>query len=204
MKLYDFSPAPNPRRLRVFLAEKGIQVPLETVNLVAGEQRTEAFLAKNPMGALPALELDDGTILTESGAIIEYFEELHPEPSLLGTTPLERAQARRLNRLAELAVLGRVARYFHATLALLPGAEKDERTAAEMKEQLCKPLVVLDAELEGKTWLAGDRVTVGDCTLFVAFELARFSGLELETLGGTHDQLARWYHAFKERPSAEA
>jgi glutathione S-transferase len=204
MKLYDFPLAPNPRRLRVFLAEKGIAVPKETVNLVEGAQRSEAFLAKNPLGGLPVLELDDGTILTESGAIIEYFEELHPEPTLLGTTPLERAQARRLDRIVELGILRFAAQYFHASMAVLPGSEKDVTVAESAKEAMVRALDVVEAELGDGPWLAGGRVTVGDCTLFAAFEMARFASLEIETVGGAHPNLARWYGAFKERPSAGA
>jgi len=204
MKLYDFPLAPNPRRLRVFLAEKGIEIPKEMVNLVEGEQRSEAFLAKNPLGSLPVLELDDGTILTESGAIIEYFEELHPEPTLLGTTPLERAQARRINRIVELGILRFAAQYFHATMAVLPGSEKDATLAEGAKEAMLRALDVVEAELGDGPWLAGERVTVADCTLFAAFEMARFASLEIESIGGEHRNLARWYRAFKERPSAGA
>lgn len=204
MKLYDFGPAPNPRRLRVYLAEKGLSVPRVEVSLLAGQQRTPEFLAVNPMGSLPVLELDDGTVLTESGAIIEYFEELHPEPPMLGTTPLERALARRLDRIAEVSVLFRVARYFHATLALLPGATKSPELAAWALADLPKGLSVLDGELAGRPFLAGERVTVGDCTLFACFEMARFAELELERCGGEHRELARWYGAFRERPSAAA
>ena len=106
MKLYDFPFAPNPRKVRIYLAEKGLSVPLVPVNLVKGEQHAPEFLAKNPLGALPVLELDDGTILTESLAIIHYFEELHPEPAMIGTTPLERARVRRLEQIAYGSVLG--------------------------------------------------------------------------------------------------
>src|SRR5262245_65914741 len=93
MKVYDFAGAPNPKKLRVYLAEKGLNVPMEQVDILSGKNRTPEFLAqKNPLGGLPVLELDDGSYLTESLAIMEYFEELHPTPPLLGTTPLERAR----------------------------------------------------------------------------------------------------------------
>ena len=95
MKVYDFAGAPNPKKLRVYLAEKGLQIPLESVDILSGQNRTPEFLArKNPLGGLPVLELDDGTCLTESLAIMEYLEELNPTPSLLGTTPLDRACVR--------------------------------------------------------------------------------------------------------------
>ena len=99
MKLHEFTGAPNPKKVRVYLAEKGIEVPSQQVNIVAGENRQPDFLKKNPMGGLPVLELDDGSFLPESLAIIEYFEELHPNPPMIGTTPLERARARALERL---------------------------------------------------------------------------------------------------------
>src|SRR5712692_9124803 len=112
MKIYDFVGAPNPKKLRVYLAEKGIKVPVESVNIVTGENRAPEFLKKNPLGGLPVLELDDGTYLPESLAIIEYFEELHPNPPMIGTSPLERARVRALERIADLGVLGRVATIF--------------------------------------------------------------------------------------------
>ena len=105
MKLYDSTIAPNPRRVRIFLAEKGIQVPLEAVDIGKAANRQPDFLAKNPMGGLPVLELDDGTCISESLVICEYFEDLHPEPPLLGRTPAERANARLWERRMELEVM---------------------------------------------------------------------------------------------------
>src|SRR5262245_11738661 len=116
MKLYDFPQSPNCRKVRIYLAEKGLQVPLRPVNLLAGEQRTPEFLRRNPFGAVPILELDDGTVIPESLTIIEYFEELHPEPSLLGTTPLTRALVRAWERRAELGVvLQGTRRFLHSS-----------------------------------------------------------------------------------------
>jgi glutathione S-transferase len=105
MKLYDFVGAPNPKRVRVYLAEKGLKVPTEQVNILSGDNRKPEFLAKNPMGGLPVLELDDGTHLPESLAIMEYFEDLNPTPPMIGTTPAERARVRSLERIAELSIL---------------------------------------------------------------------------------------------------
>ena len=98
MKLYDFAQAPNPRKVRVYLAEKGIRVPLQTVDLGKGEQRSPEFLKINSLAAVPVLELDDGTRIPESLAIIEYFEELYPNPPLLGTDPVSRARVRGCER----------------------------------------------------------------------------------------------------------
>src|SRR5262244_3673855 len=108
MKIYDFAGAPNPKKLRVYLAEKGINVPMEQVDIISGQNRQPEFLKKNPMGGLPVLEMDDGSHLSESLAIMEYFEELHPEPPMIGKTPQERAHVRALERIADLGVLGRV------------------------------------------------------------------------------------------------
>ena len=134
LKLYTFPIAPNPTKLRVYLAEKGIEIEQVTVDLPKGEQRGAEHRARNPLGKLPVLELDDGSYLTESLAIIEYFEELHPEPPMLGRTPLERARVRELERIADLGVLIRVARIVHATRSPLglppnPAVADEERRA---------------------------------------------------------------------------
>ena len=131
MKLHEFAGAPNPKKVRVYLAEKGISVPSVPVNIITGENRQPDFLKKNPMGGLPVLELDDGTYLPESLAIIEYFEELHPNPPMIGTTPLERARVRALERLCELSVLGRIAVIFQNTHPLFAGRLKQSADAAE-------------------------------------------------------------------------
>ncbi len=201
MKLYDFPFAPNPRKLRVYLAEKGIEIPRVMVNIVKGEQNTPAFAAMNPMGGLPVLELDDGTCLRESLAIIEYLEELHPEPPMIGATPLERARVRALERTADLGVLLGVARVLHNTHAVLPGRVPNPEVAAIARRDLEKPAHFLDAQLsDGRRFVAGNHVTIADCTLFAAFEFARSGKLEIAWPA----QLARWDERFRERPSAAA
>jgi glutathione S-transferase len=200
MKLYDFPFAPNPRKLRIYLAEKGIEIPRVTINIVNGEQNQPAFLAKNPMGTLPALELDDGSVLTESLAIIHYFEELYPEPPMIGTTPLERAHVRRLEQIAYGNVLGPVARLFHATRALLPGAKPNPALADAARAALPRPLGVLNDEVGERPFVAGERPSIADCTLFAAFKLAEMA--EIDLAPGAN--LARWFAAFSQRPSAEA
>ncbi len=202
MKIHDFPFAPNPRKLRTYLAEKGLEIPFVVVNLLERQHKTEAFLKMNPLGNLPVLELDDGTTLTESLAIIEYLEELHPEPPMIGTMPLERARVRRLERIAELGVLGRVARYVHATKSPL-GLPPNEGVASQCMEELPGPLAVLDAELEGRPFVAGDHPTIADCTLFAACAFAGFVGLDLPELGEGYPNLRRWRDEFAKRPSAE-
>jgi glutathione S-transferase len=201
VKLYDFVFAPNPRKLRVYLAEKGIEIPCVPVNLAKGEQLAPDFLAKNPAGGVPVLELDDGTCLTDSLAIIGYLEELHPEPPMIGTTPLERARVRALERLADVGLLLGMGRLFHNVHAVLPGRTPNPEVAAQARRDLEKPARLLDAVLaDGRPFLAGDRVSIADCTLFAALEFERTG-----KLGVTWpEHLARWDAAFRTRPSAAA
>jgi glutathione S-transferase len=197
VKLYYFPVAPNPTKVRIYLAEKGLEVEQVRVNLVEGEQKSPEHLARNPFGKLPVLELDDGTYLTESLAIIELFEELHPDPPMLGSTPLERARVRMLERVADLGVLIPVARIIHATRSPLGLPPVPEIAAAE-RSQLPKALEVLDAKLEDRPFLAGERPTLADCTLAAAFGFARFGQVEIDS-GFAH--LARWSAEFEARPS---
>jgi glutathione S-transferase len=202
MKVYDFVGAPNPKKLRVYLAEKGIEIPIEQVNIVAGENRTPEFLKKNPLGGLPVLELDDGSHLNESLAIIEYLEDLHPTPPMIGGKPLERARVRALERVCELGVLGRVAAVFQNTSPFFAGRLKQSADAAEnARNQLATFFKFLDAEIGGRPFAAGDHPTIADCTLYAALEFAEFAGLQLDP---AYKNLTRWYADFKKRPSASA
>ncbi|MCK6556152.1 glutathione S-transferase family protein [Candidatus Binatia bacterium] len=202
MKLYDFALAPNPKRVRVYLAEKGIQVPVEQVDIITGQNRSPEFLKKNPLGGLPVLELDDGTVLTESLAIMEYLEELHPNPPMIGSDPLERARVRRLERIAELGVLWNVAGVFQNTHPFWAGRLKQSAEAAENAVgRLRANLKVLDAEIGQKPFAAGNRPTIADCTLLASLDFAAFAGVEIDP---SLKNLARWYESFKQRPSAQA
>jgi glutathione S-transferase len=202
MKVYDFVGAPNPKKLRVYLAEKGIKVPMEPVNIVTGENRTPEFLKKNPLGGLPVLELDDGSCLTESLAIIEYLEETNPKPSMIGSTPRERARVRELERIAELGVLGSVAVIFQNTHPFMAGRIKQSAEAAENgRNRLAASLKVLDTAIGRQPFVAGDRPSIADCTLLAALEFGEFAGAPLDP---SYSNVNRWYLAFKERPSAQA
>jgi len=202
MKLHEFAGAPNPKKVRVYLAEKGISVPSVPVNIITGENRQPEFLKKNPMGGLPVLELDDGSYLPESLAIIEYFEELHPNPPMIGTTPLERARVRALERLCELSVLGRIAVIFQNTHPLFAGRLKQSADAAESaRGALATNLAVLDAKIGSNKFVAGDKPTIADCTLLAALQFAEFGQIAIDpALKNVH----RWYESFKQRPSAAA
>jgi glutathione S-transferase len=202
MKIYDFALAPNPRKLRVYLAEKGLSIPLETVDIMSGANRTPEFLKKNPLGGLPVLELDDGSHLTESLAIMEYLDEANPDKTLLGRTPLERARVRETERLCELGVLSNIGTIFQNTSPFFAGRVKQSPEAAEnAKNRLAGTLRVLDARMAGKPFVSGEQPTVADCTLFAALEFAAFAGVEVDpALTNVH----RWWQAFKQRPSAQA
>lgn len=202
MKLYDFPLAPNPKKVRVYLAEKGIRMPIEPVDAINGANRTPEFLAKNPLGGLPVLELDDGSHLPESLAIIEYLEELHPEPPMLGRTPIERARVRAAERICELGVLASVATVFQNTSPFFAGRLKQSADAADNgRARLAANLAVLERMIGDQPFVCGAAPTIADCTLFAALEFAEFAGLGLDPGLAA---LRRWHAAFKQRPSASA
>ncbi len=201
MRIYDFYFAPNPRKLRVYLAEKGLSIPMQQVDLTRGETRAPEFLAKNPMGSLPVLELDDGSCLTESLAIIEYLEELHPEPPMIGTQPLERARVRELERLAETSIFNRIARIFFNTSPVFAGPQQIPAAAEQARAGLPNALRILDDRVGERPFVAGERPTIADCTLYAAFEHAKLADVELDP---SCRNLMRWYENFQRRPSSKA
>ncbi len=204
MKLYFFPVAPNPTRVRLYLAEKAaagcaIEVEEVLVNLPKGEQREPEHLARNPAGGLPVLELDDGSFLTESLAIVQYVEDLHPEPSIWGDDPVSRARARELERIAELRVLHPIAWTIHTTNSPL-GLPANPPVAAHFESLTPIGLGLLNDKLaDGRPFLSGERVTMGDCTLAAAFQFARFGKLEVPAF--VHVQA--WDARYRERPAAK-
>ncbi|MBW2282211.1 MAG: glutathione S-transferase family protein [Deltaproteobacteria bacterium] len=206
MKLYFFPVAPNPTRVRLCIAEKaeaGTHIDLEEVmvNLPKGEQKSAEHQARNPLGRLPVLELDDGSFLTESLAIIEYLDELYPEPPLIGRDPLERARVREIERIAEMSVLRPIAIVIHATESPL-GLPPVPEVAASFRQGLPESLAVLDERLaDGRPFLAGDHPTIADCTLAAALQFGRFRKIEPDP---ALEHLARWNTAYRERPAAKA
>ncbi len=202
MKLYDFAGAPNPKKVRVYLAEKGLSIPIVPVDILSGENRKSEFLKKNPLGGLPVLELDDGSHLPESLAIVEYLEELHPAPPMIGKTPVERARVRALERIADVSVLQRIGTIFQNTHPFMAGRLKQSADAADnARAALANALRVLDAEIDGRPFVAGERPTIADCTLLAALQFADFAGMPLDP---AYKNVARWYAAFGQRPSAQA
>ncbi len=206
MKIYVFPVAPNPTRLRLYLAEKalaGTRIELEEVmvNLPAGEQKTPDHLVRNPSGKLPVLELDDGSFLTESLAIVEYVEELYPDPPMIGRDPLERARVRELERVAEMSVLRPVAQLVHATDSPL-GLPPVPKMAETIRKELPAAWRLLDDRLaDGRPFLAGQRPTIADCTLAAGLQFGRLRGIEMDP---ECKHLARWDLAYRERAPAQA
>ncbi len=202
MKLLDYAMAPNPRRVRVFLAEKGIQVPSETVDIAKAENRQPAYLAKNPMGGVPALELDDGTCIAESVAICRYFEELHPDPPLFGVDARDRALVEMWNRRMELEVFTSIAQVFRNGHEFFKGRIEQVPEYGEVcRRSVAKRLAWLDEELADRPFVAGDRYTIADITAMVGIDFGRVSDIRIAP---EQKNLARWHEAVSSRPSAKA
>jgi len=203
MKLYDGGRAPNPRRVRVFLAEKGIQVPTEQVDLSTKAQKSAAFTAINPVQRVPVLVLDDGTVIAESIAICRYFEEIHPDPPLFGRGALEIATIEMWNRRLELHLLFPVSHVFRNTHPAMQELEVPQVPAwAEAnKPRIAEFLRILDRELANRPFVAGDKYSVADITGMVAVDFMRLPRLAVP------DQCAnvrRWHAELAGRPSASA
>ena len=202
MKLYDSAVAPNPRRVRIFLAEKGIEVPTVDVDIVKAENRQPDFLAKNPLGGVPILELDDGSIITESTAICRYFEEMQPEPPLMGTDAEDRAIVEMWLRRVEFEVVFRIMQAFRNTHDFFKGRiTQVPEWGAACNTHAIKQLAWLDGELADKAFVAGDRYTIADITLLIGIDFGRVSNIRIEP---EHKNLTRWYGEVSARPSAKA
>ena len=203
MKLFDGGKAPNPRRVRVFLAEKGIEVPLVPVDMGAMEHKKEPVTARNPLQRLPILELDDGTILTESVAICRYFEELHPEPALFGRGALGKALVEMWQRRMELNLMATVAqafRHIHPAMKEWEVPQIPEWGEAN-KPKAVEFLQILDRELGGREYIAGDAYSIADITGMIAVDFMKPARIAMpEDL----TNVIRWHRAVSARPSASA
>lgn len=203
MKLHTSPRAPNPRRVDMFLAEKGIEgIARELVDLNAGEHRTAAFAARNPMARVPVLELDDGRFLAESRAICTYLESLYPEPNLMGVDAEERAFIEMADRQVEFHLLAAIAncvRHTHPGLAALENPQFPDFGAAQGKK-IAEAARLFDARLATHPWMAGDRFTIADITAFCGIEFARLAKFKPADEGLIH--LAAWRDRVAERPSA--
>ena len=181
MKLYTTHPAPNPFRVRVFLAEKQIDLPIQQIDIMGGKTRTPDFLEKNSLGELPVLELDDGSYLTESTAICRYLESVYPDKPLMGVTPLETAKIEMWTRRIEQQVLEPLAQIGLHTFPLF--ADKIEQLpeyAETQKRMAPKRWAWLDNELsDGRTYVCDDRFSVADITGMAALMICDFSKEEV-------------------------
>jgi glutathione S-transferase len=201
MKLYTTGFAPNPRRVEIYLREKGIEVERVRLDLTKGEHRTPEALERNPLGLLPVLELDDGRHLTESVAICEYLEEMHPEPPLIGADPWQRAQTREALRVAEIGMLLGAARAVQNTLPFFATRiEQTPEKAEEGRRQFGRYARRLDQLLGERTWLAGDLFTIADITAICAIDFGRAAGCEPKA---ELENLAAWLERIRARPSLQ-
>ena len=203
MKLFDGGRAPNPRRVRIFLAEKGIAVPLISVDMAALAHRGPEVASRNPLRRLPVLELDDGSILTESVAICRYFEELQPEPALFGRGALGKAMVEMWQRRIELNLLAAVAaafRHIHPAMREWEVPQVPEWGEAN-KSKATEFLEFLDGELAGREFAAGEAFSIADITGLVALDFMKPARIAVpESL----TNVLRWHRALAARPSAVA
>jgi glutathione S-transferase len=203
MLLYHDLRAPNPRRVRVFLAEKGVAYDTIEVSIAAAAHQTPEFRKKNPLALLPVLELADGKILRESMAISRYVEELYPEPNLCGADAWERAQIEQWNRHAELELLWPITHVFRNTHAFWAGRIKQVPEFAEvMREQVASRFDWLDGELANRPFFAGERYTVADITAMCAIDFGKVSNIRINP--EAHPNLAAWHKRISDRPSSKA
>jgi glutathione S-transferase len=203
MKLYDGGRAPNPRRVKIFLAEKGLTVPMEQVDLGQMAHKSPGYTAINPLQRVPALQLDDGTIITESIAICRYFEALHPEPPLFGQGAKHAAIVEMWQRRVEFHLLAQVAHVFRNSHPAMNEMEVPQVPAwAEAnKPRVMDFLALLDRELKDRRFVAGDRYTVADITGLVGVDFMKPAKLAVpDALTG----LKRWHAEVSARPSARA
>ena len=202
MQLYN-APAPNPRRVRIFLAEKGIDVPRVEVDIQGGETRSPQFLAKNKLAGTPIMELDDGEILTESVAICRYLESLYPTPCLMGRSGLEAARVEMWNRRMEIEILGTYANvaqhsfdFFADKIEQVPAFAESQRRAS------AKKWAWLDSELaDGRPFVGGADFSIADITGMAALMVGDFAGIEIPK---ELNHVLAWSERMRERSSWDA
>ena len=208
MKLYDFKMAPNARRVRVFAAEKGIDLLKEEVDLGKKAQLRPEFLAKNPFGAVPALELDDGTIITESTAICRYLEDVFPDPPLMGSNPIEKAQVMMWDRRVEQHGFDAVAEGFRNGNPFFADRSLTGTVDFPQLDVLAKRgpvrfanfLKMLDNHLANSEFIAGDRYSIADITALISCDFAKT--IKMGPPFASHPNVQRWYDAVSARDSA--
>ena len=201
MKMYDY-PAPNAQKVKIFAHEKDITIEYIQVDLLNHELRTPEMLSKNPMGTVPFLELEDGEVIRESRAIIEYLEGIKDSPNMLGKDPLERARIHEIDRLAELGLMIELAHYVHNISPFFADKGPQSKEAAEMALNCYKKnLHILEDTINGDEFLIFNRPTVADCTLFSTFTFAESIGV---TSQNSFKKIMGWHEKFGKRKSAES
>jgi len=203
MKLYDGGRAPNPRRTRMFLAEKGITVPTEQVDITTMQHKTPEYTALNPLQRVPTLVLDDGAVISESIAICRYFEALRPDPPLFGAGAKEIAEVEMWNRRCEINFMFCVAsvfRHLHPSMKELEVPQLPEWAEAN-KPRVAWFIELLDRELADREFVAGDRYSVADITAQVTVDFMKPAKLAVPD---TATNVKRWHAAVSARPSARA
>lgn len=210
MKLYDFALAPNPRRVRMFLAEKGVEVPSVQINTREAEQFSDAFMKVNPRCTVPVLELDDGTAITESVSICRYFEELHPEPALFGRDAKEKALVDMWNRRVEIecyapaadVVRNSLEMFKDRAIAGIPNGVPQIAALAERgRHSYARFIERLDERLGESKFIAGEHLSIADQTAFIALDFAKRGDLQVPDQA---KNVLRWQNELAARPSASA
>jgi glutathione S-transferase len=203
MKFYN-SIGPNPHVVRMFMAEKGIKIPSEDVDLMKGDNRKEPYLSKNAHGQMPALELDDGSTVSEITAICEYLEDTQPKPALIGSTPAEKAECRMWTRRVDLNICEPMANGFRYSQGL-PLFKDRMVTVPEAADGLKKiaqdRLKWLDGQVATREFLCGERFTLADILLFCFLDFGASVG---QPLNAENKHIAAWFARVKSRPSASA
>lgn len=203
MRIIEQERAPNPRRVKIFVAEKGIDIAFEKLEINKAEHRTPEFTALNPYQRVPVLVLDDGTAIAESVAICRYLEALHPEPNLFGVGALESALVEMWNRRMELGLMYHVSQCFRHRHPAMAEMEKPQIGAwADANEaRVYSSLEILDAQLSKSAFVAADRFTIADITTLVAIDFMKPARLEVPASLGN---VKRWHEDVSSRPSARA
>lgn len=203
MKIYEMKQAPNPRRVRIFLAEKNIPMEYVEIDLGKGEHLTPEFQQKNPLRQVPVLEFDDGTYLSESIAICRYFEELQPETPLFGTSPREKAEIEMWLRRLEFAFFVPTGMCFQHTNAYFAKIRKTfPDWGEENRKYVLQFLDYLNSHLADHRYILGDQFTMADISAFCTMDFNKVINIRINP--ETHPHLQRWYEEVKSRPSSRA
>ena len=203
MKLYEYEAFPSPRRVRMFLAEKGIEIARQQIDVPAGENRGAEYLNKNPDGVVPLLELDNGEYISETVAISRYFEETHPQPALMGSRAEEKARIDMWQRRVEHSLANPAATFFHHATEGLGEVDRYRNKAwgEKNKETVMAGMRLLENQLAGNKYVAGDTFSVADITALCSIDFAIFLNIPIPD---EYEHLKRWHEDVSQRQSASA